>query len=227
MDSVEVEGKTYEEAVRKAAAELNADVKDLDIEVREVDTKGILGLLGSKKVRIVARVHQKPEETRHEVSDEEMGTPEEFGKKFLVDIASFLGIPLEVKITRANERILFLLESDDEEILAGREGEVLEALQHLVRLAIAKKFKQNLKLLLDVNDFREQRKKTIIVMAKKLADKVRRGGKPIKTKPLNPYERRIIHTLFKSGRGISTSSEGDGHTKRVVISPSGRGNVRS
>ena len=226
MDFLEVEGKTYEEAVRKAATELNRDVKDLDIEVREVDTKGILGLLGSKKVRIVARVHSEPEETMpREVLPE--GTPEEFGKKFLIDIATFLGISLEVKITKANERILFLLESDEEEILAGREGEVLEALQHLVRLAIAKKFKQNLKLLLDVNDFREKRKKTIIVMAKKLADKARRDGKPIKTKPLNPYERRIIHTLFKSGRGISTSSEGDGHTKRVIISPSGKGNARS
>ena len=225
MDFLEVEGKTYEEAVRKAAAELNRDVKDLDIEVREVDTKGILGLLGSKKVRIVARVHQKPEEARPTEVPE--GTPEEFGKQFLVDIANFLGIPLKVEISKANERILFLLESDEEETLAGREGEVLEALQHLVRLAIAKKFKQNLKLLLDVNDFREKRKKSIIVMAKKLADKVRRGGKPIKTKPLNPYERRIIHTLFKSGRGISTSSEGDGHTKRVIISPSGKGNARS
>jgi spoIIIJ-associated protein len=226
MDFLEVEGKTYEEAVRKAASELNRDVKDLDIEVREVDTKGILGLLGSKKVRIVARVHSEPEEKMPmEVLPE--GTPEEFGKKFLMDIAASLGISLEVKITKANERILFLLESDDEEILAGKEGEVLEALQHLVRLAIAKKFKQNLKLLLDVNDFREKRKKTIIVMAKKLADKARRDGKPIKTKPLNPYERRIIHTLFKSGRGISTSSEGDGHTKRVIISPSGKGNARS
>ena len=58
MDFLEVEGKTYEEAVKKAATELNADVKDLDIEVKEVDTKGILGLLGSKKVRIVARVHR-------------------------------------------------------------------------------------------------------------------------------------------------------------------------
>jgi len=224
MDILEFEGKTYEEAVKKAATELNADVKDLDIEVKEVDTKGILGLLGSKKVRIVARVHNKSEETQQNAAEE---TPEEYGKRFLMDIANLLGISLEVKITNANERLLFLLESDDEETLAGKEGEALEALQHLVRLAIAKKYKQNLKLLLDVNDFREKRKKVIIVMAKKLADKVRRTRKPIKTKPLNPYERRIIHTLFKSNRGISTSSEGDGHTKRVIISPSGSGNARS
>ena len=211
MDFLEVEGKTYEEAVRKAATELNADVKDLDIEVKEVDTKGILGLLGSKKVRIVARVHS---------------SPEDYGKRFLTDIANFLGISLEVRISAANERMLFVLESDDEETLAGKEGEVLEALQHLVRLAIAKKFKENLKLLLDINDFRERRRKEIIVMAKRLADKVKKSRKPIKTKPLNPYERRIIHTLLKNSRGITTSSEGDGHTKRVIISPSGTGNAR-
>ena len=225
MDILEFEGKTYEEAVRKAAAELNADIKDLDIEVKEVDTKGILGLLGSKKVRIVARLHNKAEEEKPSEAFEQ--TPEEYGKKFLLDIANFLGIRLEVKVSKSTERILFVLETDDEETVAGREGEALEGLQHLVRLAIAKKYKENLKLLLDVNDFREKRKKTIIVMAKKLADKARRSRKPIKTKPLNPYERRIIHTLFKSNRGISTSSEGDGHTKRVIISPSGSGNTRS
>ena len=224
MDFLEVEGKTYEEAVRKAATELNADVKDLDIEVKEVDTKGILGLLGSKKVRIVARLHSQLNQAAKEVPDE---TPEEYGTRFLVEIAGFLGIPLEVRIAKANDRLLFVLQAEDEDALAGKEGEALEALQHLVRLAIAKKFKQNLKLLLDVNDFRETRKKTIIVMAKKLADKARRARKPIRTKPLNPYERRIIHTLFKSSRGISTSSEGEGHTKRVVISPSGTGNARS
>jgi len=213
MDFLEVEGKTYEEAVRKAAAELNADVKDLDIEVKEVDTKGILGLLGSKKVRIVARVHN---------------SPEDYGKRFLADVAKLLGISLEVTISKVGEdRILFMLGSDDEETLAGKDGEVLEALQHLVRLAIAKRFKENLKLLLDINDFRERRKKEIVVMAKRLADKVKRSRKPIKTKPLNPYERRIIHTLFKNNRGINTSSEGDGHTKRVIISPSGSGNARS
>jgi spoIIIJ-associated protein len=212
MDFLEVEGKTYEEAVRKAATALNADVKDLDIEVKEVDTKGILGLLGSKKVRIVARVHN---------------SPEDYGKRFLTDIANFLGISLEIRVSEADERMLFVLESDDEETLAGKEGEVLEALQHLVRLAIAKKFKENLKLLLDINDFRERRNKEIIVMAKGLADKVKKFRKPIKTMPLNPYERRLIHTLFKNSRGVTTSSEGDGHTKRVIISPSGTGNARS
>jgi spoIIIJ-associated protein len=211
MDFVEVEGKTYEEAVKKAAAELNVDAKDLDIEVKEVDTKGILGLLGSKKVRVIARLHS---------------SPEDYGKKFLTDIASFLGISLDITMSKANERLLFLIDANDEETIAGKDGEVLEAMQHLVRLAIAKKFKQNLKLLLDVNDFREKRKKTIMVMARRLADKARKAGKPIKTKPLNPYERRIIHTLFKNNRGISTTSEGEGHTKRVIISPSGTGHAR-
>jgi spoIIIJ-associated protein len=211
MDFIEVEGKTYEEAVKKASIGLNAEEKDLDIEVTEVDTKGILGLLGSKKVRVTARIRN---------------TPEDFGKKFLTEVAALCGVAVRVEASIESDRVLFSIETSDEETLAGQDGEVLESLQHLVKLAIAKKYKENLKLLLDVNDFREQRKKTIISMAKRLAEKVKREGKPIKTKPLNPYERRIIHTLFKNNGRISTHSEGDGHTKRVVISPSGSMNAR-
>ena len=211
MDFIEVEGKTYEEAVKKASAALSAEEKDLDIEVTEVDTKGILGLLGSKKVRIVARVRN---------------TPEEYGKRFLTEIAALYGVAVRVEVTSQNDRVLFSMEAGDEDALIGEDGEVLEALQHLVKLAIAKQYKQNLKLLLDVNGFRERRKKTIIGMAKRLVDKVKKEGKPIKTKPLNPYERRIIHTLFKNNNRITTHSEGEGHTKKVVISPSGSVNAR-
>lgn len=211
MDFVEVEGKTYEEAVKKATMALNTEEKDLDIEVTEVDTKGILGLLGSKKIRIVARIRN---------------TPEEYGKKFLTDVAAFYGIAVRIDVTAQNDRILFSIESSDEDALTGTDGEVLEALQHLVKLAIAKRYKENLKLLLDVNGYREHRKKTIIAMAKRLADKVRKEGKPIKTKPLNPYERRIIHTVLKSNTKITTHSEGEGHTKKVIISPTGSVNAR-
>ncbi len=212
MDFIEVEGKTYEEAVKKASIGLTAEEKDLDIEVTEIDTKGILGLLGSKKVRITARIRN---------------TPEEFGKKFLTDIAGLYGVSIRVEASTEGDRVLFSIETADEEALTGKDGEVLESLQHLVKLAIAKKYKENLKLLLDVNDFRERRKKTIISMAKRLADKVKKEGKPVKTKPLNPFERRIIHTLFKNNSRISTHSEGDGHTKKVVIAPSGgSGNAR-
>jgi spoIIIJ-associated protein len=211
MDFLEVEGKTYEEAVKKASLALNADEKDLDIEVTEVDTKGILGLLGSKKVRINARVRN---------------SPEEFGKKFLTEVAALYGVSIRVEVATQNDRVVFSMETTDEEALTGEDGEVLEALQHLVKLAIAKKYKENLKLLLDVNGFRERRQKTIIAMAKRLADRARKEGKPAKTKPLNPYERRIVHTLFKDNNRISTYSEGEGHTKKVVISPSGSADVR-
>lgn len=210
MDFLEVEGKTYEEAVKKAALALEVDEKDLDVEVKEVDTKGILGLLGSKKVRITAKVRSNPVE---------------YGKRFLMEAAALYGISIRVEAQSQNDRVVFSMETADEEALTGQDGEVLEALQHLVKLAIAKKYKENLKLLLDVNGFRERRQKTIVVMAKRLADKARKEGRPIKTKPLNPFERRIVHTLFKNNNHISTYSEGDGHTKKVVISPSGSENT--
>jgi spoIIIJ-associated protein len=206
MDFLEIEGKTYEEAVKKASLALEVDEKDLDIEVTEVDTKGILGLLGSKKVRITAKVRNNPEE---------------YGKRFLTEVAALYGVAVKVEAEMQNDRMVFSMETADEEALIGQDGEVLEALQHLVKLAIAKKYKENLKLLLDVNGFRERRQKTIVVMAKRLADKVRKEGRPAKTKPLNPFERRIVHTLFKNNNHITTYSEGEGHVKKVVISPVG------
>jgi len=211
MDSIEVEAKTYEEAVRKAVMGLGAEEKDLDIEVTEVDTKGILGLLGSKKIRVVARLRPKLP-----VEEE---TAEEFGRKFLADVAGFYGVSLRVESKTVDDRIVFTIESPDEEVFTGHDGEPLEALQHLVNLAIAKHFKQNLKLLLDVNGFRERRKKMIVSMAKRLAETVKRERKPASTKLLNPYERRIVHTLFKNNNRVTTHSEGDGHMKRVIIAP--------
>jgi spoIIIJ-associated protein len=212
MDTIEVEGKTYEEAVKKASLALNAEEKDLDIEVTEVDTKGILGLLGSKKVRITAKIREK--ET----------TPEDYGKQLLEDLGRFAGLAFNIKTTEANEkteRVLFLVQCDDGDVLIGKDGETLEALQHILRLAIAKKYKQNLKVLVDINGYREKRRNALTVMAKRLADKAKRTGRRLKTDPLNPYERRIIHTLFKHNKNVTTKSEGEGHTKKVIISPTG------
>jgi len=218
MDFLEVEGKTYEEAIKKASLELGTDEKNLDIEVKEVNTKGILGLLGTKKVRISAKIR-------------EIDSPEEFGIKFLNDIGERIGLSFNVKVSQINEkldRVIFLIQCNDGDILIGKDGEILEALQHILRLAIAKRFKENLKILLDINGYREKRKNTLTVMAKRLADKAKRTGKKHKTDPLNPYERRIIHTLFKHNRNITTKSEGEGHTKKVIITPvtGGGGNKR-
>src|SRR5512138_3859208 len=102
MDLIEVEGKTYEEAIKKACAALNAEEKDLDIDVKEVDTKGILGLLGSRKIRIVAKLkgkvmEERPLEESVQVAlaqEQETGeeaaevTPQAYGEKFLREVGS-------------------------------------------------------------------------------------------------------------------------------------------
>ena len=209
MDFVEVEGKTYEEAIRKATMELNAEERDLDIDVKEVDTKGILGLLGSKKVRITARLRVK------EV------TPEEYGQQFLQEAGALVGLTFHTKVSQYEDRIIFLIQADDGDVLIGKDGDTLEALQHILRLAIAKRYKQGLKVLVDINGYREKRKKALTTMAKRMADRAKRTGKRFKTDPLNPYERRIVHSIFKHNKNITTKSEGEGHTKKVVISPVG------
>ncbi|HPP07393.1 MAG TPA: RNA-binding cell elongation regulator Jag/EloR [Syntrophorhabdaceae bacterium] len=226
MDFEEFEGKTYEEAVKKATISLGVDEKDLEIEVKEVDTKGILGLLGSKKIRILARKKEQKNiaeeiliDTKERINDAlEIETPEEYGKQFLEMLGKQLGLNINTKISHSNGRLLFLLQCDHGDILIGKEGEVLEALQFILRLAIAKRYKKGLKMLIDINGYREKRRKALTIMAKRLADRVKRLGRPLKTEPLNPYERRIIHTFFKHNKNIKTKSEGEGHTKKVVIS---------
>ncbi len=232
MDTFEFEGKTYEEAIKKASLALEVEEKDLDIEVKEVDTKGILGLLGTKKIRIIVNIRKKDNETTGPGSEE---TPEDFGKKFLYDFGKYLGMDFQIMVTDVSEKIdrmLFLIQCDNGDVLVGKDGEILESLQYILRLAVAKKFKQNLKILIDINGYRERRKKALTIMAKRLADKVKRTGRKMKTDPLNPYERRIIHTLFKHNKNVTTKSEGEGHIKKIIISPTGnaqgstRGNVR-
>ncbi|MCX5812971.1 MAG: Jag N-terminal domain-containing protein [Proteobacteria bacterium] len=225
MDFIEVEGKTYEDAIRKALLELNAEERDLEIDVKEIDTKGILGFLGSKKVRITARIKKtgslRADTPKTDVPDldaPKTDTPEEYGKFFLEELSKFVDLDFNVKVTNTPERLMFLVQCDHGDILIGKDGETLEALQHILRLAIAKRYKQGLKLLVDINGYREKRKKGLTIMVKRLADKVKRTGRIQKTDPLNPYERRVVHTLFKNNRNVNTKSEGEGHTKRVVIS---------
>jgi len=223
MDFIEVEGKTYEEAIRKASEGLNVEEKDLDIDVKEVDTKGILGLLGSKKIRITARIKGR-EMPSPDIIPAPEDTPEEYGKKFLTELATITGLNFNIKVNKVSEkldRLLFMIQCDNGDILIGKDGEILESLQYILRLAIAKRYKQSAKILIDINGYREKRKKALTVMAKRLADRVKRTGRRQTTDPLNPYERRIIHTLFKHNKNITTKSEGEGHIKKVIISPSG------
>lgn len=246
MELFEFEGKTYEEAVKKACVQLEVEERELDIDVKEVDTKGILGLLGTKKIRITVKLRSRQEEQAGYTPGETApavvaaGTPEEtpesFGEVFLKEFGRHVGLDFQVMVTDISEktdRIMFLIQCDDGDILIGKDGEILEALQHLLRLAVAKRFKHNLKLLVDINGYRERRKKALTIMAKRMADKAKRTGRKMKTDLLNPYERRIIHTLFKHNKGVTTKSEGDGHVKKVIITPTGkpyggdRGNPRA
>ncbi|HNS79086.1 MAG TPA: RNA-binding cell elongation regulator Jag/EloR [Syntrophorhabdus sp.] len=234
MNSIEIEGKTYEEAIKKASEALNVEEKDLDVDVKEVDTKGILGLLGSKKIRITARIkgtaspvaEDKPVSENTIVPEDapvSEDTPEQYGTKFLTDVATITGLHFNIKVSKISEkldRLLFMIQCDNGDVFVGKDGEILEALQYLLRLAIAKHYKQSAKILVDINGFREKRKKALTIMAKRLADRVRRTGRRQTTDPLNPYERRIIHTLFKHNKNIATKSEGDGHIKKVIISAS-------
>ena len=146
MNSIEIEGKTYEEAIKKASEALNVEEKDLDVDVKEVDTKGILGLLGSKKIRITARIkgtaspvaEDKPFSENTIVPEDapvSEDTPEQYGTKFLTDVATITGLHFNIKVSKISEkldRLLFMIQCDNGDVFVGKDGEILEALQSVV-----------------------------------------------------------------------------------------------
>ena len=124
MDFIEVEGKTYEEAIKKASQELNAEEKDLDIDVKEVDTKGILGLLGSKKIRITARLKTTatPEPLETPEYPENIEEPEEYGKKFLEEVSKFVGLSFSVRQQKQKTGLHFSFNPTMATFLSGKMG---------------------------------------------------------------------------------------------------------
>ena len=213
MDFVEVEGKTYEEAIRKASLELNAPERDLDIDVTGGGHQRYFGPPGEQEGTDQGTAPGKGDHPR----------------RLRPDIPSGAGSPRGTQLPDPKSPSMrtgssFSSSPTDGDVLIGKDGETLEAVQHILRLAIAKRYKQGLKVLVDINGYGKRGRRPLTVMAKRMADKAKRTGKKFKTDPLNPYERRIVHSIFKHNKNITTKSEGEGHTKKVVISPIGTAN---
>ena len=150
-------------------------------------------------------------------SEEEQKETADMAAKFLQDV--FHGMHLDVTMERflTPERIRFNLHGEGLGVLIGRHGQTLDALQYLTNLAAGKKYHHHYFVLLDVEDYRERRQKTLESLAKRMAGKVKRTGKPEKLEPMNAADRRIIHLTLQDDPSITTESEGEVPYRAVVI----------
>jgi|LSQX01.3.fsa_nt_gb spoIIIJ-associated protein len=207
---VEKTGKTLEEAVVAALDELKITEEEADIQIVDEGKKGWMGLIGTKeaKVRVSPRKGQKTEKSEIE---------EERARTFLTSI--FEGMNLEVDIDTKKEANVLKIELSGEKmgILIGKRGETLDSLQYLTSLVVNKGDNDFVRISLDTENYRKKREQTLIRLANKLADRVIKYRRNMTLEPMNPYERRIIHSTLQKNEMVNTYSIGEEPNRKVVI----------
>ncbi len=195
-------GRTVEEVVELGLIELDATMEDVEIEVLEEASKGIFGLFGVKE----AEVKMTLKEDAHK-----------FAKAFLVDLLKNMNISAKIE-TEIKENALYInLIGEDMALLIGKRGQTLDAIQYLVSLVVNRKREKYIRVTLDTENYREKRKKTLEKLAHRMADKAKHLRKDIILEPMNPYERRIIHSTLQNNRFVNTKSDGEEPNRRVII----------
>jgi spoIIIJ-associated protein len=205
MDTIKVTGKNVAEAVQKGLEELGIREGNAEIQILTEPSQGFLGLLGSKQAEVKISV-KKP--------------PLDFMQDFLVDMLRMMGLKGEVDAYVKDENILCLdISGPDMGVLIGKRGQTLSSLQYILNIVFHKEFKNvEGRLLIDVEGYRSRREKTLERLAVNLAEKVVATKQDVALEPMNPQDRRIIHTALQDNPAVTTFSEGDEPHRKVIIS---------
>ncbi len=203
MKSIEIIGRTAEEAIQNALRELNVTEEKVIIEVLEEGSKGFLNIIGVKPAKVKVTLK------RDYIGD---------AKKFLREILNAMNVKAEIHIKEENNEVNINLVGPNMGVLIGYRGETLDSLQYLLSLVVNKNHDETYKrVILDTVNYRQNRQETLKKLALKMGDKVRINGKTLKLEPMNPYERRVIHSTLQNNAYVTTHSEGDEPYRRVVI----------
>ncbi len=207
MDYMEVSAKTVNEAITEACQKLSVTSDRLEYEVVDEGSNGFLGI-GSKPAVIKARVKVV------EVSLEEKA------KTFLNNVFSAMNMAVVVEASYdENENALNIdLSGEEMGVLIGKRGQTLDSLQYLVSLVVNKEEKDYIRVKVDTENYRQRRKETLENLAKNIAFKVKKTRRPVSLEPMNPYERRIIHSALQNDKYVVTHSEGEEPFRRVIVS---------
>ena len=205
MEYKEYKGKNVDEAITNACVELGISADKLDYEVVEKGSSGFLGI-GSKAAIIKARKNQ---------------SIEDIAREFLNKIFSAmeLTVKLDINVVEGEKEntININVIGDDMGILIGKRGQTLDSLQYLVSLVVNKESEKFNRVKLDTENYRERRKATLENLARNISLKVKRIKKPVALEPMNPYERRIIHSALQNDKYCTTKSEVEEPYRHVVV----------
>ena len=203
MEFMKFTGKTEEDALTEAKIALGATTDEIEYEVLEKGTSGFLGI-GSKPAVIQAR---------------KKWSVEDYAREFLNNVFAAMKLEVEIliKVNDSDRVIEIELKGDDMGILIGKRGQTLDSLQQLTNLAVNKKSDVYYRVKMDTEDYRKRRKETLENLAKNIAYKVKRTKHPVSLEPMNPFERRVIHSALQNDRYVTTHSEGEEPYRHVVV----------
>ena len=203
MEYIEVSAKNVDDAITQATIQLGITSDQLEYEVLDKGSTGFLGI-GSKNAVIKARKKFSVEENVIE---------------FLSSVFHAMKMEVEVVVSVNEEEhsIDVDLKGEDMGILIGKRGQTLDSLQYLTNLSVNKNSDDYYKVKIDTENYRERRKETLENLAKNIAYKVKRTRRPVSLEPMNPYERRIIHSALQNDKYVTTHSEGEEPYRHVVV----------
>jgi spoIIIJ-associated protein len=219
----EFEGRSEKEAIDAAAEELGLERDGFDVEVLESQTGSIF-----KKGYVRIRVHTRDEAPapRRRESSAEPVPADEFEAKvaeFTKRMIEGMGYSCEVSVLFREEKKLGIrIDSENASIIIGKKGKNLDALQLLVNVYAGRLGREDTRVILDSENYRIRREESLVRLAYETAEQVRRTRQSVLLEPMNPFERRIIHTTLNDIVDIETKSEGEGLYKQVRVTFRGK-----
>ena len=201
MEYIEASAKTVDDAVTDALIKLGATSDQIEYEVVEKGSTGFLGI-GSKAA--VIKVRKKC-------------STEDVIREFLEKVFDAMELEVEIQITNSENNYSVELKGDEMGVLIGKRGQTLDSLQYLTNLAVNKNSDEYVKVKIDTEDYRKRRKETLENLAKNIAYKVKRTKRPVSLEPMNPFERRVIHSALQNDKFVTTHSEGEEPYRHVVV----------
>lgn len=206
MRSIEVSGKTVDEALQEGILKLGVRKDNVDVEVLSEATSGLFKILANKPARIKVTVRREPRMVVQE---------------FLQELLRLSGVDGEVAIVKEEEGCIHVTVNGPRlGMLIGKRGNTLSALQYLCNVALRRSFSaEKIQVLLDVGDYRTRREESLRRLAGNMADKAKRTNREVILEPMPPQERRIIHLAIKDHDQVESYSKGEEPFRKVVIAP--------
>lgn len=203
MNCVEITAKTVDDAITEGLIKLGTTSDKVETEIIEKGSGGFLGI-GSKPA--VVKIWKK-------------FSLEDFVKEFLNDVFRAMQMEVEIFVTKSEDgkNVDVELKGEEMGVLIGKRGQTLDSLQYLTNLAVGKQVNEFVKVKIDTENYRKRRRETLESLARNIAYKVKRTKRPVSLEPMNPFERRVIHSALQNDKYVCTHSEGEEPFRYVVV----------